>query len=72
MTVSTLTFPITANMTGNILECEASHEAQVELVTGFLEFSWIKNSLSILTFLTYIFVTYFDLSSNHTLSIILK
>jgi len=28
MTVSTLTFPITANMTGNILECEASHEAQ--------------------------------------------
>ena len=28
MTVSTLTFPISSNMTGNILECEASHEAQ--------------------------------------------
>ena len=28
MTVSTLTFPISSNMTGDILECEASHEAQ--------------------------------------------
>lgn len=28
MTVSTLTFPISANMTRDILECEAIHEAQ--------------------------------------------
>ena len=28
MTVSTLTFPITANMSGAVLECEASHEAE--------------------------------------------
>ena len=28
MTVSTLTFPITANMSGDVLECEASHEAE--------------------------------------------